>query len=176
MVSAYLLHVCLFRVCLSVFVLGCVRACRSVSACACACERAYACFFTKIATACRLSFSISSLSDSVDGLQITLQTVMPAFTPNDVTMCSPIETNFLRGETRRIFCLEGAVGHYIKIELKGRKKELILCEVEIYEYKPKRKYVLILGRCLRLCGTRQINKQTWLRLQYYNINSYFCTR
>ena len=145
--------------------LACVLACVRPTACA----RAYACLLMKTAKACRLSFSISCLSDSVDGIQITLQKRMPASSPDDVTMCSPIETNFIRGETRRIFCLEGAVGTYAKIELNGRKKELILCEVEIYEYKLKSKYIFILGRCLRLCGTSQmgkfdrITKQTWLR-------------
>ena len=83
---------------------------------------------------------------------------MLASSPDDVTMCSPIETNFLRGEIRRIFCLEGAVGTYAKIELQGRKKELILCEVEIYEYKPKSEYIFILARYLRLCGSSQMGK------------------
>ena len=79
----------------------------------------------------------------MDGLRITFQESSRVHDKHEVTTCTPVETNFLPGETRRIICREGTVGRYVRIEVPGFDKSLILCEVEIYEYKPIRMYFFI---------------------------------
>ena len=77
----------------------------------------------------------------MDALKIYFK--LQNYDTSEEAVCSENENNFLPGETRRIFCRDGAIGSYIYLINPGKHKQLLLCEVEVYARVSKRMYFCI---------------------------------
>ena len=120
-------------------------------------------------TAC---YDLSITANELDGIKITISNI--ALMSKSIP-CTTADLEFRRGEIKRVYCDESTTGRYVRITLPGNSKKLVICEVEVYGYRPGNTLNFICKMCCSIYITF-FNKNKTYRVCVYNVHTYSLAR